>query len=99
MRLARKSDPITSHASAAKAQPCAESEARDVLIALVHIGRGNSREIANGNSAFRFIAAKRLTILEERGLVERTGIERDPITNRECVVWRATDAGLEAVQR
>lgn len=98
-RLARRSDPITSHLSAAKAKPCAESEAMDVLKALIRIGRGNSREIANGNTAFRFIAAKRLTILEDRGLVERVGIERDAVTNREAEVWRATNAGIEAVQR
>lgn len=98
-RLARRADPITSHLSAAKAKPTAESEAHEVLKRLVAIGRGNSREIAGGNSAFRFVAAKRLTILEDRGLVERMGIERDAVTNREAEVWRATAQGVEAVQR
>jgi hypothetical protein len=98
-RLARITDPATSKASALTASEAVESELRTVLTRLVQFGRGSSRTLAAGNHAFRFVIAKRLSVLETRGLAERVQTEIDPETGRKAEVWRATSAGVEAVQR
>lgn len=96
-RLARRTDPGTSRAAALEAAGVVINECQLVLERLVALGRGSSRSLAMGNHAFRFVVAKRLSVLEARGLAERVGIEVDAETGRKAEVWRATDAGVQHV--
>jgi len=58
---------------------------------------GTSRQIAGNytsDAAFRFVAAKRLSVLEKAGLAKRVGEAIDPESGRAAETWEPTDAGV-----
>lgn len=99
-RLARATDPATSKAAAAQAVHVGPEciEVLDDVVAYLDTwgSPGTSRQIAahaTADPAWRFVVAKRLSVLERHGLVRRAGDAPDPETGRTSTRWEPTEAG------
>ena len=81
---ARRSDPATSKAAAARAERFASGHFAAIVAALKRIGAGTYREIAEEADMERHAVARRLKELETAGLVRRTDREFEG-----CAIWES----------
>ena len=91
--LARRRDPKTSRASARNSVEAAAGECLAILEVMANLGHpATSREIGGllGRDDGRWVAAKRLSVLERGGLVRRVGAVIDPTTGRQAETWSRT---------
>lgn len=89
-RLARRSDPVSSHEAAAEhvASGSHDSQKADVLRTLRAHPRSTSAELS-AYGIDRFTVARRLPDLEKEGFVRRDGLRDCRVTKRRSVVWVA----------
>lgn len=80
--LARKRDPATSHAAAAKASSIAPSH-RNLIAAALREGPATVKTISDRCGLSQYAVSKRLSELERLGMIELTGEIRDG-----CRIWR-----------
>jgi hypothetical protein len=88
---ARTSDPATSHAAARSIEPILADMHSAVLAGVKACGvrGGTFYEVARKAQLEPGRVWKRLSELERRGLIFRTGETRAGETNRQCDVWLA----------
>lgn len=80
--VARRSDPATSHAAAAKASSIAPSQ-RNIIAAALAYEPGTVKMLADRTGLSQYAISKRLPEMERMGLIELTGRELDG-----CREWR-----------
>lgn len=107
-RMARRSDPATSHAAAESMTPEVLSKQRtQVLWAACDVHRRNGAAGATawdvvrrlsftGHAPQQSVVARRLDDLEVLGLVERTELTRPGSSSRHLMVWVPTAEGVAA---
>jgi DNA-binding MarR family transcriptional regulator len=81
-RLARTTDPQSSHDAAERVRPLIPGQKRLVLEALREHGPHTSKDLARLADLDRYMVARRLPDMERDGLVER-------VPGEVPVVWRA----------
>lgn len=90
MRLARKTDPATSHDAARRAAEFAGSQRARILALLRSRGPMTPEQIGAELGLEPYAIRKRLPELQEMGLAEPTGEIRPTSSGRWQRVWRAT---------
>lgn len=90
MRLARRTDPISSHIAAMNAQEFIERHERLILTALRRTQTGMTRhEIAQCSALTATQVGRRLAALEWAGRIERRLQDGKIIRRGRCAVWWA----------
>ena len=87
-RLARTTDPDTSHLAAESASVRGPNQRLKVWEAIKHLGEATDYEISAFLQILRSSAGKRRQELTELGLVESTGKRRVTDTGSAAIVWR-----------
>ncbi len=85
--MARRTDPMSSLVAAEEAMMSGrrDTQARDVLRAVIRYPHKTSRELASVTGMDRYIVARRLPELEKDGLVMKEGNAAGPVL-RKCTV-------------
>jgi len=91
MRLARKTDPATSHDAARRAAEFAGSQRARILALLRQQGPLSPEVIGQQLGLEPYAVRKRLPELQEAGLAEPTGQIQQTMSGRWQRVWRATE--------
>lgn len=89
--LARATDPETSKAAAESIDP--RGQQQQLMRALLRIGIGCRYELARESGLTEYQAGRRLSELQQAGLIYWTGQVRPGETGRSQSVWAATEAG------
>ena len=87
-RLARTTDPDTSHLAAKSASVRGPNQRLKVWEAIKHLGEATDYEISEYLQILRSSAGKRRQELTELGLVEASGKRRVTDTGSAAIVWR-----------
>jgi predicted ArsR family transcriptional regulator len=87
-RLARKSDPATSHAAAEDTKAFRARHVATIWNALKERGPMTKDEIAAVTGLDHVAVARRMVELEAKKLAERTSETRPSATGRAATVWR-----------
>lgn len=96
----RQSDPQTSRdAGRSVSGHVLRDQQRRVLAAVVRLGDATAWDVVSWlmSPMQQNVASKRLGELAEMGAVELTGATREGSSRRSLQVWRATDAGRDAL--
>ena len=88
-KLARNSDPKTSHKAARQVSIFQNNHHRAIYQALQTMKDGTFYEIAERSGLEPASVWRRLNEMEKGGLIQPTGGERRGPTGRMCRVWRA----------
>ncbi len=88
-KLARASDPTTSHAAAERVRDFAPAHREQILAALRRFGQAGAEQLGAATRLEPYSVRKRLAELKTAGLAEPTGDERTTIAGRTERVWRA----------
>lgn len=88
-KLARRTDPETSHKAAARTAEFSRSHRELVLAALRRFGRAGAEQIAAATKLDAYQVRKRLAECARAGLAEPTEDDRMTVSGRHERVWRA----------
>lgn len=86
-RLARKSDPATSHEAAARVKEFGRSHHQLILSALRRFTKAGAEQIAAATKLDAYSVRKRTAELCKRGLIRTTGDVRKTASGRSERVW------------
>lgn len=86
---ARRTDPATSHASAARVDEFGAAHSALVLAALRRFGRAGAEQIAAATRLDAYQVRKRLAECEQAGKAEPTGDTRVTASGRRERIWTA----------
>lgn len=89
IRLARRTDPATSHEAAQRVQEFADSQCGKILASLIRKGPQTIDELAGNTDLTSVQIARRLKDLEVKGRAKPNGDERPGRAGRSQRVWRA----------
>lgn len=89
-RRARRTDPETSHAAAAKAQEFAESHAGRIHLALIRAGNATGKELAAATGYSMEQVCRRLPDLHTLGLARVSMKDGKTLVRGGARVWEAT---------
>lgn len=96
--VARRTDPETSHAAAARIKPIAGTDRERVLRAHARCPEGLSDyELADILERQQNSVGKRRTELRDAGLIEATDMRRLAPSGSKAIVWRITERGRAAL--
>ena len=94
--LARATDPQTSQDAAESINPRGQQE--KLLRTLAHMTDANRYELAQAAGLTEYQAGRRLSELNDSGLIAWTGEVRPGATGRSQSVWKVTQAGYRWLQ-
>lgn len=90
-KLARRTDPATSHKAAARVEEFAPSHREQVLSALRRFGRAGAEQIAAATKMDAYSVRKRLSDLEHASLARPTETLRTTASGRKERVWEPVE--------
>lgn len=88
---ARATDPSTSHRAAARASLKPNSQGARVVLALLEMPAGGTCHEISAHCGLHYVrVARQMKMLEGKGRVKRTDIERPSPNGDACIVWVAS---------